>query len=231
MFRVGLAFVLGLMSLGMVSAASAQEATPEAATPAATPENLVLVVPLLDVNGTQVGSATLTEIHNGITFSINVYNLTPGDHGIHVHEVGLCDPTGPDPFANAGGHFNPTGAPHGVPPQPGPGGPGRGGQMMGTPMAGGAMMGTPGAGMGGHAGDLGNITVDADGTGHYVITTDRMTLDTGQQTSLQDADGSALVIHADPDDFTTQPSGNSGGRIACGVIFAPTTPIAATPAA
>jgi Cu-Zn family superoxide dismutase len=43
--------------------------------------------------------------------------------------------------------------------------------------------------------------------------------------SLQDADGSALVIHADPDDLTTDPSGNSGDRIACGVIFAPTEPM------
>jgi Cu-Zn family superoxide dismutase len=47
--------------------------------------------------------------------------------------------------------------------------------------------------------------------------------------SLSDMDGSAIVIHADPDDLVTDPSGNSGDRIACGVIFGPTEMTPATP--
>jgi Cu-Zn family superoxide dismutase len=91
-------------------------------------------------------------------------------------------------FEAAGPHFNPAGAQHGT---DNPGGP--------------------------HAGDLPNLEIDADGNGTYEATTDLATLGEGEN-SLLDADGSAIVIHADPDDMITDPSGNSGDRIACGVI-------------
>jgi len=91
-------------------------------------------------------------------------------------------------FEAAGPHFNPTGAQHGT---DNPGGP--------------------------HAGDLPNLAIDAAGNGTYEATTDLATLGEGEN-SLLDADGSAIVIHADPDDMITDPSGNSGDRIACGVI-------------
>jgi Cu-Zn family superoxide dismutase len=65
-----------------------------------------------------------------------------------------------------------------------------------------------------HAGDLGNIDADANGNGTLTITTDMLKVGSGDRDVL----GKALVIHGDPDDLTTQPSGNSGGRIACGVI-------------
>jgi Cu-Zn family superoxide dismutase len=91
-------------------------------------------------------------------------------------------------FAAAGGHHNPLGHQHG----------------LDNPL-------------GAHAGDLPNLTVNAAGVGHLNTTTDRATLSPGP-TSLFDADGSALVIHAAPDDQVTDPTGNSGGRIACGVI-------------
>jgi Cu-Zn family superoxide dismutase len=68
-----------------------------------------------------------------------------------------------------------------------------------------------------HAGDLPNITIGLDGNGRLETTTNRVTLGSGT-TSVFDADGSAIVIHAGPDDFLTDPTGNSGGRIACGVI-------------
>ncbi len=63
-----------------------------------------------------------------------------------------------------------------------------------------------------HAGDTGNITVNSAGTGLLTGTSD------GTWAGLLDADGSAFVVHADPDDQTTQPTGNAGGRIACGVF-------------
>jgi superoxide dismutase, Cu-Zn family len=91
-------------------------------------------------------------------------------------------------FNSAGGHFNPGGRQHGAL----------------NPQ-------------GSHAGDLPNLTVAADGTGRLETTTEQISLVTGP-TALSDADGSALVIHAAPDDFRTDPTGNSGARIACGVI-------------
>jgi Cu/Zn superoxide dismutase len=70
-----------------------------------------------------------------------------------------------------------------------------------------------------HAGDLGNLVVLEDMTGHLVVLNDAITLGEGDN-SLFDADGSAIVIHAGEDDMMTDPGGNSGARVACGVITA-----------
>ena len=91
-------------------------------------------------------------------------------------------------FASAGGHFNPGARKHGLDSPEGP-----------------------------HAGDLPMVVVAADGRATLNMTTDRVTLGDGP-TSLFDADGSALVLHAAADDQRTDPSGNSGARIACGVV-------------
>ena len=91
-------------------------------------------------------------------------------------------------FASAGHHFNPDKRQHGLQNPQGP-----------------------------HAGDLPNITIEADGSGRLETTNDRVTLGSGS-TSLFDGDGSALVVHGSPDDFKTDPTGNSGARVACGVI-------------
>ena len=92
------------------------------------------------------------------------------------------------PFATAGGHFNPGAQQHG---------------MMNP------------AGM--HAGDFPNIEVPASGTLKVQVLARNVTLGEGKN-SLFDADGSALMIHAGPDDYKTDPAGNAGARIACGVI-------------
>ncbi len=91
-------------------------------------------------------------------------------------------------FAAAGGHHNPLGHQHGLE--------------------------NPN---GAHGGDLPNLVVNTAGQGHLNATTDRATLSAGP-VSLFDADGSSLIIHAGEDDQVTDPTGNSGGRIACGVI-------------
>jgi Cu-Zn family superoxide dismutase len=91
-------------------------------------------------------------------------------------------------FATAGAHFNPLGRQHGLDNSAGP-----------------------------HAGDAPNFTVGASGTGTATFTTDRISLTEGS-TSLFDADGSAIVVHAAADDQISQPAGNSGARIACGVV-------------
>lgn len=91
-------------------------------------------------------------------------------------------------FASAGSHFNPQAKKHGLHNPDGP-----------------------------HAGDLPNLEVRESGFGVLYATTDRVSLGAGP-TSLFDADGSAVVIHAARDDQVTDPTGNSGPRIACGVI-------------
>ena len=91
-------------------------------------------------------------------------------------------------FTSAGGHHNPLGAQHG----------------LASPT-------------GAHAGDLPNLTVNVAGRGRLQATTDRATLTPGPR-SLVDGDGSAIIIHAAEDDQATDPTGNSGARIACGVI-------------
>jgi superoxide dismutase, Cu-Zn family len=140
---------------------------------------------LKNAAGQPVGTATLTQVGNAVRVVLEVQGLPPGQHGVHVHTVGRCDP--PD-FASAGGHFNPLSRQHGaLNPQ------------------------------GAHAGDLPNVTVGADGKGRLESTTELFTLG-GGPTTIFDADGSAIVVHAAPDDFKTDPTGNSGARIACGVI-------------
>src|SRR3990172_3263348 len=91
-------------------------------------------------------------------------------------------------FTTAGGHFNPGSKKHGLLSTEGP-----------------------------HAGDLPVLTVDARGAGSLQTTTSRISVAAGA-TSILDSDGSALVIHAAADDQLTDPTGNSGARIACGVI-------------
>jgi len=93
-------------------------------------------------------------------------------------------------FTTAGGHFNPTAAHHGMSNTQDP---------------------HP------HAGDLPNLTVGADGKGKLTFVDKAVTLGDGANSLFHDG-GTALVIHAKADDLMSDPSGNSGDRIACGVI-------------
>lgn len=68
-----------------------------------------------------------------------------------------------------------------------------------------------------HAGDLPNIHVHDDGTARFEFVTQLVSIG-GGATDLMDQDGSAVMVHDGPDDYVTDPSGHSGGRIACGVI-------------
>jgi Cu-Zn family superoxide dismutase len=94
-------------------------------------------------------------------------------------------------FQSAGAHFNPDKKKHGLENPLGP-----------------------------HAGDLPNLEIGADGTGRAEFITRLVTLEPGKANSLVKAGGTALVVHDRTDDQKTDPSGNSGGRIACGVIVA-----------
>jgi Cu-Zn family superoxide dismutase len=148
---------------------------------------------LVDTQGRMVGTARFSEAAggDGVSVRVEVAGLPPGPHGIHVHAVGVADPNASPPFATAGGHFNPENRQHG----------------LNNPS-------------GAHAGDLPNLVVAADGTGVLDAVTERLTLSPGPN-SIFDADGSAVIIHTNADDQVTNPTGNSGGRIAGGVIVRP----------
>jgi len=66
-----------------------------------------------------------------------------------------------------------------------------------------------------HLGDVGNVEVGADATGTLRMVSDKWTIGSGEPSDIL---GKSVIVHAGEDDFTTQPTGASGGRIACGVI-------------
>jgi Cu-Zn family superoxide dismutase len=196
--------IVALASL-MGSAAhvsTAQEATPassaQMATPMATPV-AALDVPLIDMTGAAVGLATFSEGSDGVTLTVLIEGLAPGEHGWHLHEMGICEPGGVEPFGSAGGHWNPTAMSHGGPDDERH-----------------------------HAGDFGNLTASENGLAEVEITTTDFSLGDGPA-SVYDEDGTAIIIHEGMDDLTTQPDGDSGMRYACGIVAEPMTMPAATP--
>ena len=118
-------------------------------------------------------------------------SLTKAAPGVHAFHVHAVGKCEGPEFTSAGGHFNPTSKKHGLLSKEGP-----------------------------HTGDLPNVIVPDSGTLTVEVVIPHVTLKEGGQT-LADADGSALVLHAGADDYTTDPTGNAGGRIACGVIAPP----------
>ena len=145
-------------------------------------------VALINATGQSIGSVRAWQTAGGVTFRIDATGLPHGVHGLHIHAVGRCDPPG---FSSAGPHWNPAGRKHG---RNNPAGP--------------------------HAGDLQNVEVAANGVLATTVTLPGATLvgGVGAGGTLIDADGAALVIHAQADDYVTDPSGNSGPRIACAVL-------------
>lgn len=91
-------------------------------------------------------------------------------------------------FKSAGAHLNPDGKKHGTENPEGP-----------------------------HAGDMPNIEVGADGRVHTTVVAKGATLGAGPNSVFHDG-GTSIVIHEKADDYKTDPSGNSGNRIACGVV-------------
>jgi Cu-Zn family superoxide dismutase len=149
--------------------------------------NLSAEVKLHNIDGNQVGKATLTQQGgDNVVVHVRVHGLPQGFHGFHVHAIGDCTP----PFTSAGGHFDLDSHTHSN-----------------------------------HSGDLPILLVDADGMANATFNTDRFTI-----ADLFDADGSAIIIHANADNYANIPSrygtpdattlatGDAGGRIACGVI-------------
>ncbi len=130
---------------------------------------------------TMQGKVTFTQEKNGVRVVGTFTGLTPGSHGFHIHEFGDC---GCDDAVCAGGHFNPTGQPHG---------------SRTSPKR--------------HVGDFGNIVADEQGQASVDFIDPYLALN-GKNSIL----GRSVIIHAQEDDLTTQPSGNAGARIGCGNI-------------
>ncbi|WP_256856662.1 superoxide dismutase family protein [Variovorax sp. KK3] len=130
----------------------------------------------------------------GVELVADARGLAPGPHGFHVHAQGACAP-GSDPttgrivdFGAAGGHFDPGGS-----------------RNHGRPGDDKAQS---------HAGELPALQAGADGNARLRYVNHNLSLDRGATSVI----GRTVVVHADPDDYTSDPAGNSGARILCGVI-------------
>ncbi len=148
---------------------------------------------IVDTTGKEVGRATFTGVDTGgVLVRIDTQGLTPGKHGMHIHETGSCnalrDTEGKaTPFGAAGGHFDPAETKS----HKGP------------------------SGMG-HAGDLPNLMATDAGHGRMTFYTDRLSVKDGAPNNVV---GRAIMLHANVDNYTDDPmNGGSGGRVECGEI-------------
>ena len=133
---------------------------------------------------TTSGTVTFTQQGGHVVVNAQVSGLKPNaDHGFHVHDKGDCSS---GDGMSTGGHFNPTGKPHG-----------HGGTAAEV-----------------HAGDMPNLRADANGNASARFTLATMSVGSG----AADVIGRGLIVHKDPDDYKSQPTGNAGARLACAVI-------------
>jgi Cu-Zn family superoxide dismutase len=162
--------------------------------------HFVLVSPLLVAAHAAAAQTAHAELRNQEGQNVGNVTLQETPHGVLITAELSGLPPGvhafhihevgqcAPPFASAGGHFNPTKKKHGI---------------------------EAAAGM--HAGDLPNVFVPADGKLKFDAFATGVTLRKGPN-SLFDADGSSLVLHAGSDDYESDPSGDAGARLACGVV-------------
>ncbi|MEO6119579.1 MAG: superoxide dismutase family protein [Terriglobales bacterium] len=141
------------------------------------------VVELKDGKGAVVGTATLSATAKGTKIKLDVKNLTPGEHAIHVHQYAKCEGPG---FTTAGAHLNPENKKHGLQNPDGH-----------------------------HLGDMVNFKATKNGKSREVV---YASFPYTKESALFANGGTSLMIHAKADDHKTDPSGNAGDRVACGLI-------------
>ncbi|MCI9081535.1 MAG: superoxide dismutase family protein [Lachnospiraceae bacterium] len=136
-------------------------------------------------NSEITGIVRFYPVNGGVLVNAEIYGLPTSAEscrsdifGFHIHEGNSCTGTESDPYANTGGHYNPSDCPHPA-----------------------------------HMGDMPPLFGN-NGSAWMMYFTDRFT--------ILDLIGKTIIIHSSPDDFTTQPSGNSGAKIACGTIVSVT---------
>lgn len=143
---------------------------------------------LIDAQGANIGRVDLRQGPTGLLIKVEASGLTPGWHGIHFHATAACEA----PFTSSGAHINHAEpkAPHGLLNPAGP-----------------------------DDGDLPNIYAGADGKVNAELFTTRARISAeGPGQWLWDEDGSAIIIHANPDDHSSQPIGGAGDRVACAAL-------------
>jgi len=143
---------------------------------------------MIDNDGDTVGHIHLRQGPNGVLFNLELRGLEAGMKAIHIHSVGTCGDH-EEGFQDSGGHLNPDDKKHGLMNPEGP-----------------------------DAGDLNNFYVHSDGYARAELFNERVSLDGSHGAALLGGEGTALVIHENPDDHYSQPIGGAGSRIACGVI-------------
>lgn len=180
----------GCASMPAGDSASATAATRAAASIATRSTVGQASVALAPASGSLVsGRLVLRPMGNGVHLSGEIGGLTRNaTHAIHIHENGDCSAAD---ASSAGGHFNPTGKPHG---------------KAGTAAH--------------HAGDMDNIVANASGVATVNLHARGVVLGGGGGGAGNDAIGRAVVVHARRDDYSSQPAGDAGARVACGVIRA-----------
>ncbi len=155
----------------------------------------------MNVTGETKGESARALLYNAEGQEVGKASLMETPNGVLISLDVSSIPPGPHafhihsvgkcepPFTSAGGHYNPMQKQHGIE-----------------------------SSKGMHAGDLPNLHVPASGSLQTELLATQVTLEEGKHNSLFDEDGSALVIHAGPDDYRTDPAGAAGARVACGVI-------------
>ena len=150
---------------------------------------------LRDTNRQDVGTVSLLQTSAGVLLKLSLKGMPPGEHAVHVHAVGKCEPPS---FDSAGPHFNPGNTHHGI--------------MVGP----------------GHAGDMPNLHIPPSCSLEVELVNAAITIDMAKPNSVFHPDGTAVVIHGGKDDYMTDPAGNAGNRIACGVISQDPTTVGRT---
>ncbi len=144
---------------------------------------------LVGTDGAPVGKVMLYEEPGSMKGVMLKVTINKLPPGVHAIHIHEFGKAEPPDFKSSGGHFNPFNKEHGFK----------------NPK-------------GHHAGDLENITVGADGKANVTLYDKDVTLEKGKPNSLFKEGGTSIVIHEKADDYMTNPSGNSGARIAAGVV-------------